>query len=147
MVVKIECGNVQSAPKYCTVLGVHEGGTCAAFLWTRTVFAKTWSASRTWYQAPLKNSPLQILLRFMVFVWTPFLAHFYGYSSGCAEQRSRDVKSLRDPGEATLRGMPVLAGWPYTGIFQVEMPPPVKAGSFWPGASALWWVKACCWLA
>ena len=147
MVVKIECGNVQSAPKYCTVLGVHEGGTCAAFLWTCTVFAKTWSASRTWYQAPLKNSPLQILLRFMVFVWTPFLAHFYGYSSGCAEQKSRDVKSLRDPGEATLRGMPVLAGWPYTGIFQVEMPPPVKAGSFWPGASALWWVKACCWLA
>ena len=147
MVVKIECGNVQSAPKYCTVLGVHKGGTCAAFLWTRTVFAKTWSASRTWYQAPLKNSPLQILLRFMVFVWTPFLAHFYGYSSGCAEQRSRDVKSLRDPGEATLRGMPVLAGWPYTGIFQVEMPPPVKAGSFCPGASALWWVKACCWLA
>lgn len=36
---------------------------------------------------------------------------------------------------------------PYIGIFQVEMPPPVKAGSFWPGASALWWVKACCWLA
>ena len=147
MVVKIECGNVQSAPKYCAVLRVHEGGTCAAFLWTHTVFAKTWSASRTWYQAPLKIALLQILLGFMVFVWIPLLAHFYGYSSGCEEQGSRDVKSLRDPGEATRRAMPVLAGSPHIGIFQVEMPPPVKAGSFWPRASALWWVKACCWLA